>query len=111
LHGVRISSSISLLELDILTIVDVCIPIMATFNFFLNLSLKVSCRYTSYSCCGIITHSYKKVVIIIFHCFVFPLLHFSQSYYGLSFTMHITKSWNKCTLNLSAQVATWFVVS
>ncbi len=63
LCGVCIFSSISLAKLATSTIIDLGmgIPIKANFNFFISLSLKVSFKYTSFGCCGVIAHNYKNL--------------------------------------------------
>ncbi len=61
LCGVGISSSISLAKLATSTIIVLGISIMASFNFFFNLSLKVSFKYISSCYYGITVHNYKNL--------------------------------------------------
>jgi hypothetical protein len=93
-----------------LTIVAFIIPIMASFNFFLSPSMKVSLKYTSFGYCGITTHNCSNMsqqfsIISCFPCF--SSLKASTTYFSLHTIMNleINARWT------SPQVVVGFVVS
>jgi len=73
------------------------IPIMANFNLFFNPSLKVSRRYMSFGCCGIITHNCK------IYCNNFLVFHVSNASSSLKATMSCLSLHTSLNLEINAR--------